>query len=315
MKIFPKLYLPEGEGAAGSGTAGGAVEGAGASAGAAGAGTAPPVTDFRTFIDDKGTITKPAEFFKLAGAEHLSKRFTTLEGFAKSYVNAERMLSNGNKVAVPGDTSTAEEWDAYFKAIGRPETADKYEIAVPDEIKGIGPLDEAGLKDFREVAYKAGLTPKQMAALTGWYFPTIAKGIEAENTARQARFDAAVADLAKEWGPAESAKHKEQLALAEKGAAHAGLTAEVLKSTPELSNNPHFIRAMAKVGATIGERGTSTQRQNNGQDFGSDVREQINAIIHDPKHAYYGKDPVARQAASEKLQGLYAKLHPEPAQR
>lgn len=271
--------------------------------------TPPPVTDLRTFVDEKGTIAKPDDFFKAVGAPHLAKRFSTLEALTKSYVNAERMLSNGNKVAVPTEHSTPEEWDAFYKGIGRPESEDKYEVNIPDELKGLT-LDENAMKEFRSTAFKNGLNGKQVKALTDFYFKSTKGAIDAVNAKMQERFDATMADLEKEWGPKDGAKFKDGVALAEKGAATLGLTADILKSTPELSNNPHFIRAMAKVAQMTKEAPAAGLRGQNG-DLGQDVAGQIRAIMSDKNSPYWHKMHPDHAATVEKVAALHRQLHPE----
>lgn len=300
-----------GGGTAGSGTGDASTAGAAGGVGSgAGTGTQVPVTDYRTFIDDKGTITKPDEFFKAAGAPHLAKRFTSVEAMAKSYVNAERMLSNGNKVAVPGDNSTQEEWDAFFKATGRPESEDKYEVSIPEELKGMT-LDENAMKEFRSTAFKNGLNGKQVKALTDFYFKSTKSAIDTVQAKIEARHTEAVAALEKDWGPKDGAKYKEQVALAERGAAVAGLTAEILQSTPELSNNPHYIRAMAKIGAMVKEAPAANLRNEGSSTFGGDVAQQIKTIMNDSKHPYWHKGHPDHNSAVQQMQALHAKLHPE----
>lgn len=297
----------------GSGDAGAGSGAAGGDAGAsAGAGTsAPPVTDVRTYLDDKGQITKPDEFWKAMGAPHLAKRFTSLDATAKSYVNAERMLSNGNKIAVPGDNSTPEEWDAFYKGIGRPDSEDKYEVTIPDEIKGMT-LDEAAMKEFRSTAFKNGLNGKQVKALTDFYFKSTKSAIDSVQAKLDAVHTEAVTALESDWGPKDGAKYKENVALAEKGAAVAGLSGDVLKANPALSNNPHFIRAMAKVASMVKEEGAANLR-GGPANLGPDVDSQISAIKNDPKHPFWVKGHPDHAKAVATMEGLYQKKFAEPS--
>ena len=59
----------------------------------------------------------------------------------------------GNSIVKPGDDASDDEREAFYKALGKPESADKYSI------EG----DEAKL--FREIAYKNNLTDEQAKAL------------------------------------------------------------------------------------------------------------------------------------------------------
>lgn len=274
--------------------------------------TQVPVTDYRTFIDDKGTITKPDEFFKAAGAPHLAKRFTSVEAMAKSYVNAERMLSNSNKIAVPGDNSTPEEWEAFYSHIRGVKTEEEYAVNVPDDLKDVA-MDAAAIKEFKGLMFKNGAPAKAVQAAADYYFKHTGQAIQAANQQREQAHTQAVAALEQQWGPKDGAKYKEQLALAERGAAVAGLTADVLKSTPELSNNPHYIRAMAKIGAMVKEAPAANLRNEGSSTFGGDVAQQIKAIQNDRTHPFWVKTHPDHASAVEHMAALHAKLYPEPA--
>ena len=92
-----------------------------------------------------GDITKDN-----AAAEKLSK-FAKLSDLANAYMELEGKL--GNTLVKPGENASDEEREAFYKSLGKPESADKYGI------EG----DEA--KMFREMAYKNNLTNDQAKAI------------------------------------------------------------------------------------------------------------------------------------------------------
>ena len=84
-------------------------------------------------------------------------KFTELESLAKSYVNATRMIGQ-DKVAVPNNNSTEDQWNEVYDKLGRPESADKYQLDVKSDAV---PLDESAIKSFAENAHQLGLNNKQ----------------------------------------------------------------------------------------------------------------------------------------------------------
>lgn len=92
-----------------------------------------------------GDITKNKE-----AAEKLGK-FAKLSDLANAYMELDGKL--GNSIVKPGENASDEEREAFYRALGKPESADKYSI------EG----DEAKL--FREMAYKNNLTDEQAKAL------------------------------------------------------------------------------------------------------------------------------------------------------
>ena len=82
--------------------------------------------------------------------EKLSK-FEKISDLASAYFEAEGKL--GNVLVKPGENSTDEEREAFYKALGKPDAADKYSIEGEDA------------KMFREMAYKNNLTDEQAKAI------------------------------------------------------------------------------------------------------------------------------------------------------
>lgn len=108
------------------------------------------------------------------------KVFKDVSGLAKSYVNAQKMIG-ADRVIMPNEKSTDEEWNAFYQKLGRPESADKYEIKGPDG----KPVTDGVAKEFKETAFKLGLSPKQVAGLAEWNAATLAATQETARTAEQ----------------------------------------------------------------------------------------------------------------------------------
>ena len=92
-----------------------------------------------------GDITKDAD-----KADKLSK-FEKISDLANAYFDLEGKL--GNTLVKPGENASEEEREAFYKALGKPDAADKYSIEGDDA------------KMFREIAYKNNLTDDQAKAL------------------------------------------------------------------------------------------------------------------------------------------------------
>lgn len=85
-----------------------------------------------------------------------------------------------DKVVIPGEKATEEELNAFYQKLGRPESADKYEIKLPEGQQ----LDEGFAKGFKETAFKSGLSPKQVAGLAEWYGGAAKAAVEASQAAQ-----------------------------------------------------------------------------------------------------------------------------------
>ena len=74
-------------------------------------------------------------------------KFTEIDALAKSYINATRMIGQ-DKVAVPNENSTDDQWNEVYSKLGRPESADKYKL---DANSDVVPIDEGAIKTFAEM--------------------------------------------------------------------------------------------------------------------------------------------------------------------
>ncbi len=88
---------------------------------------------------------------------------------------AHQAKIGADKVVVPGENATQEEWDAVHTALGRPAEAKEYTIPVPE---GFEPTDNdlAFQDSFKEVAHKLGLNQAQVDGLSNWNNGLLADG-------------------------------------------------------------------------------------------------------------------------------------------
>jgi len=106
------------------------------------------------YYNDPGTNQQPTKLFDNVDDE---------ETLIKNYVNAQRKISKGEAafaektkgmVKLPDEKATKEEIAAYHKAIGVPESAEKYDLAIPDGDDKAG--FEVIAKEVKQAAYEAG---------------------------------------------------------------------------------------------------------------------------------------------------------------
>lgn len=131
---------------------------------------------------------------------------------AKSYDNASRMIGydQNELIRMPRDPEKqADAWNEIFKMRGRPESYDKYEVA----IEGIDPEVQS---KYLEAFHKVGLGQSDVAELVN-----LDKSIREAQMAKfqeeaDAQWKVKEAELQKEWGPAYEAKLKSAELVAEK---------------------------------------------------------------------------------------------------
>jgi hypothetical protein len=129
--------------------------------------------DISTIMSPDGTFT---DQFNQHATTVLGDEFKEFKGFEK-YKNMNELLKGsanairkvGEKVVVPDKDAAPEQMAAYYKAIGVPESADKYAIARPDQLPDGMHYNEDFEKAFRQVAFESKMPQSMVEALAGWF--------------------------------------------------------------------------------------------------------------------------------------------------
>ena len=211
------------------------------------------------------------------------EKFTEIDALAKSYINATRMIGQ-DKVAVPNENSTDDQWNEVYAKLGRPESADKYKLEAKSDVV---PIDEGAIKQFAENAYKLGLNNKQAQGILEFYKNSM------EGTAQQSKIDTETAQanaeqqLRQEWG-----KTFEENVKKAGSVAKANLGVEVLdmqlKDGTRLGDHPDVIKGFAKIADMMSEdKIVSTESESVNQ--GKDIEQEISKIMNDRTGPYWNK--------------------------
>jgi hypothetical protein len=210
-------------------------------------------------------------------------KFTEIDALAKSYINATRMIGQ-DKVAVPNQNSTDDQWNEVYSKLGRPESPDQYKLDVKSEVV---PLDEGTIKSFAENAHKLGLNNKQAQGILEYYKNSM------EGSEQQARIDTetaqanAEAELRKEWGRSFDENLKKAAGVAKANMDEKILNME-LKDGTRLGDHPAVIKGFANIANLMSEDkmiGTAEENSTSGRDYQS----EISSIVNDRDGPYWNK--------------------------
>ena len=210
-------------------------------------------------------------------------KFTEIDALAKSYINATRMIGQ-DKVAVPNENSTDDQWNEVYGKLGRPESADKYQLEVQSET---APLDESAIKQFAENAHQLGLNNKQAQGILEFYKNSM------EGSIQQARVDTETAqanaeqELRKEWGRSYDENIKKAGAIAKANMSEDILNME-LKDGTRIGDHPSVIKGFASIANLMSEdKLVSTESEN--VDRGTDYEAEISKLVNDRDGPYWNK--------------------------
>ena len=210
-------------------------------------------------------------------------KFTEIDALAKSYINATKMIGQ-DKVAVPNNNSTEDQWNEVYSKLGRPESPDKYELNVKSDVV---PIDETAIKTFAETSHKLGLNNRQAQGILEFYKNSM------EGSAQQSKIDMETAQanaeqqLRQEWGKTFEDNVRKAGSLAK-----ANLGVEVLdmqlQDGTRLGDHPDIIKGFAKIADMMSEdKIVSTESENVNQ--GKDIESEISSIVNDKNSPYWNK--------------------------
>jgi hypothetical protein len=211
------------------------------------------------------------------------EKFTEIDALAKSYINATKMIGQ-DKVAIPNNNSTEDQWNEVYAKLGRPESADKYSLDINSEVVN---LDENAIKSFAEQSHKLGLNNKQAQGILEFYKNNM------EGTAQQSKIDTETAQaqaeqqLRAEWGRDFEGKVKQAGALAK-----ANINPEVLdmqlQDGTRIGDHPEIIKGFAKIANMMSEDkilGTESENVNTTKD----IESEIAALSNDKNGPYWNR--------------------------
>lgn len=166
------------------------------------------------------------------------KGWKTPSDMLKSYRELETFSSN--RVSLPKDGDDEDSWKNLYSKLGKPESADKYEI------EGV---DEKLKPEIQELLYKNNVLPKDVKGLIEGYNQFIAnrQKLNDELIAQNQQKD--LDEVMSEWGE-KATKNKE---IARRGANLLELDEETLSVMEQSMGTKKFLKSMLKLGEAISE--------------------------------------------------------------
>lgn len=181
------------------------------------------------------------------------KSIQDVSGLAKSFIHAQKMVG-ADKIPVPTEHASKEDWDAVYSKLGRPATPDDYKVE--------GEATEI-IADFKPLAHELGLNNQQVEKLVNFYNDKQTVATEAAQVDMQQAQAETEATLRKEYGRAYDTKIKSALRVAQNVFSKEELDKTTFSDGTRMGDNPMFIKAMMKISDMISEDRPINNPQNN----------------------------------------------------
>ena len=183
-----------------------------------------------------------------------AKQWGSPDDAIRSYRELETHASKA--LRLPGDNATADDWNAFYSKLGRPEKADGYELklnaeSVPQDF----PYDEKSAIEFRNWAHEAGLTPRQAQTLHDKFVGYQAGAFGAAKEAAAKREGDTHRDLVSDWGDPDTSTYKQNVELMSRAVTQLGLKSALVElgalGADGAVRNATLAKALSKVGKEL----------------------------------------------------------------
>jgi len=212
------------------------------------------------------------------------QKFKKPEDMAKSYLELSGLLGN-EKIALPKDADDVVAIAHLNKALGVPETADKYELSQTEAPAGMEAMS-FGDEGFKELAFKHKLTPSQAEGMKNDYVEILGTIHEGQIKAYTEAVEASKSELNKEWGLAYPAKVKLAQDVMNK---FAGSKEAFDSINAKLGTDPVALKMLAKIGeqfseGSLGDLGDPTTGFTKTP---AEAKREYDTIMSDPNDVYW----------------------------
>ncbi len=227
------------------------------------------------------------------------KTFTTIEGMAKSLINAQNLVSKRVEEMTP------EQLGQIHARHGRPDEADGYVLAKPESLpEGLEYHDALAAK-AKGWFHEAGLSQAQAEKLHGFWNEFAAESFNGANVAREAAQTEAMNKFKAELGSQFEPKvNLAKAAIREFG----GQDLKDFLNDTKLGDDPRMVRAFIKIGEAVGEDTLVNGDGGGGGMTPAEAEAKIAAIHANPAYTDATKPEHAGLVAE--MARLFAIKHP-----
>lgn len=243
------------------------------------------------------------------------QHYGTVNDLAKSHVHAQQMIGK-DKIVMPGQSATDEEWREVYSKLGMPATSSEYNF---DKSAGLGEgmeVDENLLGWFSDTAHQVGLNNNQMQKMIElWNQNTSDLSNLSEEGARQSQEQSAL-ELRNEWGNAFDDNLKLSKTVLNQffsGKDSNEFLDQQLTDGSRIGDSPDFIRMMSSIGSFIRERiGEDSIKGLEGTTASNPKQlEDELASLMDLNGPYGDKKHPEHESYVRKVSELHEQLYPE----
>jgi hypothetical protein len=220
------------------------------------------------------------------------QNFKSPVDLAKSWVEAQKLIGR-DKIPVPGEKATKEDWDMVFDRLGRPKDANGYQLPEVKLPEGYPGTKKEFIDGFKSKALELGMLPAQVNGLYQWFMDNESTTYTQFMQEREGARGKAENALRQAWGKA----FEQNYQIAEQAVNKYGSEGFInkLKSTG-LNNDPEMIQFIANMAKNFSEDKITGKPQ---------------GLTLSPEEAQAKIKSIQAEAMKDKNHPMNNKQHPE----
>jgi len=219
------------------------------------------------------------------------RNFKDINDLAKSYVHARKTIG-GNKVSVPDEHATPDDWNDFYKKMGLPER-EKYQVKF-----GEAKYSDDFKNGFLDQAHEAGMLPHQAEKVFEFFNNQVLSANEQAQQMSEKELSEQADGLRKEWGSGYDKKLKTaQVAFSTFADEE---TTNYLNETG-LANDPSLIKLFAKIGEKLNEDTFDTNTVKHLGMTKEEAEEKRTQMMGDNDHPYWNDNHPNHKKAVEDM--------------
>ena len=220
------------------------------------------------------------------------KDFSSLNDLAKNYLDISK--DSGNKINIPNDVSTPEDWNKFYDTLGRPSDK-KYLV-------NRKPEDESILSGYEELFFNSGLSKKQGEAILNRMYEVQDEGNKSQKEQFEKLKHQNLSALFGKYGQSFDQKIKIAIGAMDK---YGG--SDLAQLVEESNYHPAIIDMLVRVGESLQPDGIVTSDQSYNNDTPEYALKEINRLESDAEFMkrYKDKKHEEHKSAVEKMDELY----------
>lgn len=269
--------------------------GNGAASGGAGAGNEGGSNNPQVVIPENWKLALPKELQEDTSLSIIND----IPALAKSYINAQKLVG-ADKIVLPSKHATPEEWRAIYHKLGLPAKKEEYKVEGPKD----STVAQEFMGKFTEKAYELGIMPNQAKALAEFFDSENRIAVQTFEKSQKDGVEAGLRKLKEEWGAA----FETNVNVARQALSHFAdkeTIAHIEKSG--LTNDPHLVKLLAKVGGVLKEDGILKDNPTGSSALTpAAAQAEINKVMANPEHPYFHKEHAGHRSAVEEVSKLFS---------